>query len=358
MNNIKNKNGAISIFALLSVTFFVLFMLGAYKIVSSKNSQQLSSIQLMQQQYYVSDDKLYEWFADVSTRDPNAFVNQFTKVDYLHTEPKNNPPQYIDTNLSAPDGFKVVMKFQPDKLGEQFLMGAQDSGQGRSYVKVATDGSYLKFEVGVDGVWQFVQDSDSLRINIEVGKTYIISVCNVYNKNPDSYHPDFWNYFSFKLWNGDANIDRDAPIAEGDYTTYTGNRSLHKDRRSSSNLYLFSENHPDATQVNSKHFYGKMYYCKIYLPTDNFVGEGHNREPEFVLAREFIPYIVSIDGVDPENIITAIDIDGNPQTSGKPGMYNIGDHLDERYLLDASRKSTVGFYVNKGSGADFSYGND
>ena len=60
--NKSNQKGAISLYALLAVMFFMLFMLGAYKIISSKNNQQITSLQYVQKQYYVNDQALNTWY--------------------------------------------------------------------------------------------------------------------------------------------------------------------------------------------------------------------------------------------------------------------------------------------------------
>ena len=48
----RNQRGAISLYTLLAVMFFMTFMIGVYKIVSSKNNSQLSSLQYVQKQYF------------------------------------------------------------------------------------------------------------------------------------------------------------------------------------------------------------------------------------------------------------------------------------------------------------------
>lgn len=51
MNNIKNQNGAISIFVFLSMTFFLVFVLGAYSIVSTRMQTQTMSVTELQSIY-------------------------------------------------------------------------------------------------------------------------------------------------------------------------------------------------------------------------------------------------------------------------------------------------------------------
>ncbi len=54
----RKEKGAISLYALLAVMFFMAFMIGTYKIVSSRNSGQLSSVEYMQKQYYKTDAEM------------------------------------------------------------------------------------------------------------------------------------------------------------------------------------------------------------------------------------------------------------------------------------------------------------
>ena len=53
----KSQKGAISLFALLSVMFFLAFMIGAYRIVSSNNVQQIISIADIQKRYALTKEE-------------------------------------------------------------------------------------------------------------------------------------------------------------------------------------------------------------------------------------------------------------------------------------------------------------
>ena len=44
MKNIKNQKGAISLFVILAMLFFLAFILGAYSIASRRNSAQLETV--------------------------------------------------------------------------------------------------------------------------------------------------------------------------------------------------------------------------------------------------------------------------------------------------------------------------
>jgi hypothetical protein len=101
---LKSQKGAISLYVMLSMLFFLMFMLGAYTIVSRKNQSQVKATTQLRSLYAVTDteltNKYKSKFADADEVIPISNTTEITIIGTGNSFEKNGKIYKCDSTKS------------------------------------------------------------------------------------------------------------------------------------------------------------------------------------------------------------------------------------------------------------------
>lgn len=153
MKKFKSQKGAISLFALLSVFFFIAFMMGAYRIVSAQNSTQIDSIETIQERYTVTTAQakiLYDNKNGTNDVIPISTAKEFALIGTNNAFEKNGKIYTCSVGSKYYLTNDIIIDIDTDMCGETFnfneylIRGGTTGNSNFSIDKAGYDLYYFK----------------------------------------------------------------------------------------------------------------------------------------------------------------------------------------------------------------------
>ena len=86
IKSLKNQKGAISLFAVLSIMFFIAFMIGAYRIVSANNGMQITSLTTIKERYMKTDEDVKKDYNKIVSSDKRIPISSYENFKQIGTK--------------------------------------------------------------------------------------------------------------------------------------------------------------------------------------------------------------------------------------------------------------------------------
>ena len=168
----KNEKGAISLFVVLSMLFFLVFVVGSYTMVSRRNQQQAESNAELKNAYVRDGVEQYDAFFSTST---DGYIPVKTKKDYyaMATEGKIYDTTTGFTYSAVPDAkykIKSTITIPIEEIAGYNGGSAPDDYKFKDYLIYNTaDKTTVEFEDGVEVVYTFAGENYKLLAYSETG---------------------------------------------------------------------------------------------------------------------------------------------------------------------------------------------
>ena len=102
----KSENGAVTLFVLIAILFFLIVIFGMYVRSSSKNQVQISEMEKVQKEYQKDVDNIDQIYDEVKNK--SQITIKEAKKDEILNKTNNTEVTAVDGTVTLPAGFKVA----------------------------------------------------------------------------------------------------------------------------------------------------------------------------------------------------------------------------------------------------------
>ena len=102
----KSENGAVTLFVLIAILFFLIVIFGMYVRSSSKNQVQISEMEKVQKEYQKDVDNIDQIYGEVKNK--SQITIKEAKKDEILNKTNNTEVTVVDGTVTLPAGFKVA----------------------------------------------------------------------------------------------------------------------------------------------------------------------------------------------------------------------------------------------------------
>ncbi|MFG6318709.1 MAG: hypothetical protein K1W33_02445, partial [Clostridia bacterium] len=148
MKNIKNEKGAISLFVILAMLFFLAFILGAYSIASRRNSAQLETVRETAKIYSsgVDANSLYD---SMLATTPNTTI-PITTFEQLKEAKRVQENATLQTNYTINGKLYTYKKGASYVLANDIILNMESEIHGKSDISIYDYILYDKNNYNID----------------------------------------------------------------------------------------------------------------------------------------------------------------------------------------------------------------
>ena len=123
---LKSENGAVTLFVLIAILFFLIVIFGMYVRSSSKNQVQISEMEKVQKEYQKDVDNIDQIYDEVKNK--SQITIKEAKKDEILNKTNNTEVTVVDGTVTLPAGFKIA-EDSADTIDEGIVI--EDSKQNQ-----------------------------------------------------------------------------------------------------------------------------------------------------------------------------------------------------------------------------------